>query len=46
MQEQLLIDRQLVVLPCISELPGDPEWEAVEIQMVEHNNRKLPRFEE
>jgi hypothetical protein len=39
-------DLVLVALPCIKELPSDPEWEAVEKRMVKHNNRKLPRIEE
>jgi hypothetical protein len=36
----------LVAFPLIRELPGDPDWEAIEKRMVKRNNRKLPPFEE
>jgi hypothetical protein len=36
----------VVALPCIKKLPDDPEWESIERRMVQHNNKKLPRFEE
>src|SRR5438132_212424 len=39
-------DLVLVALPCIKQLPEDPEWEALEKRMVKRNNKKLPRFEE
>ncbi len=36
----------IVGLPCLQNLPDDPEWEAIERRMVKHNNQKLPPFDE
>ena len=45
-RQRPVTDLVVVALPCIKELPADPEWEAIERRMVKHNNRKLPRFED
>ena len=32
--------------PDIKKLPRDPEWEALEVRLVAHTNKKLPPFED
>jgi hypothetical protein len=39
-------DFVMVAIPIIKELPGDPEWEAVEAKLTAHCNRKVTPFEE
>ena len=36
----------MVLWPDVAHLPDDPEWEAIERRMVEHNNKNLAPFEE
>ncbi|HXI72589.1 MAG TPA: hypothetical protein VNN22_19785 [Verrucomicrobiae bacterium] len=35
----------VVLFPDVPHLPDDPEWEATERRIVEHNNKNLPPFE-
>jgi hypothetical protein len=45
-RQKPITDLVVVALPCLKNLPDDPEWEAIELRMAKHNNRKLPRFQE
>jgi hypothetical protein len=45
-RQKPISDLVVVALPCIKELPADPDWEALELRMANQNNRNVPRFEE